>query len=150
MKAMIYNEYGPPEVLELQEIETPVVKDDEVLVRIHAASVNWLDWHFLTGTPILARLMAGLLKPKNKVLGIDLAGKVEALGTNATQFQRGDEVFGSTSDGCFAEYVCVHEDELQPKPANISFEEAAAAGAAAISLCRVFVMLERFSLDKRH
>ncbi|NIS51302.1 MAG: NAD(P)-dependent alcohol dehydrogenase, partial [Phycisphaerae bacterium] len=77
MKAMVYHNYGSPDVLQLQEIEKPVVKDGQVLVKVHAASVNWLDWHFLTGTPFLARLMAGLLKPKNKVLGIDVAGRVE-------------------------------------------------------------------------
>jgi len=75
MKAMVYHDYGSPDVLELQEIEMPAVKDDQVLVRVHAASVNWLDWHFLTGTPFLARMMAGLLKPKHKVLGIDVAGR---------------------------------------------------------------------------
>jgi NADPH:quinone reductase-like Zn-dependent oxidoreductase len=131
MKAMVYNEYGPPEVLELQELEMPALNDDEVLVKVHTASVNWLDWHFLTGTPFLARIMAGLLKPKNNVLGVDLAGQVEVVGSNVVQFKPGDEVFGSTSDGCFAEYVCVHEDEIQPKPTDITFEEAAAAGAAA-------------------
>ena len=106
MKAMVYDEYGSPNVLELHEIEKPAVNDDEVLVKVHAASVNWLDWHFLTGTPFLARIMAGLLKPKNNVLGIELAGKVEAVGANVTEFQMGDEVYGSTSAGCFAEYVC--------------------------------------------
>jgi NADPH:quinone reductase-like Zn-dependent oxidoreductase len=131
MKAMVYHEYGLPEVLQMQEIETPCVRDDELLVNVYAASVNWLDWHFLTGTPFLARMMAGLLKPKNNVLGIDLAGKVEIVGASVKQFQPGDEVFGTTSDGCFAEYVCVHEDEIQPKPTNITSEEAAASGAAA-------------------
>jgi NADPH:quinone reductase-like Zn-dependent oxidoreductase len=82
MKAMVYHDYGSPDVLELSEIEMPVINDDGVLVRVHAASVNWLDWHFLTGTPFLARIMAGLVKPKNKVLGIDLAGQVEAGGAN--------------------------------------------------------------------
>jgi NADPH:quinone reductase-like Zn-dependent oxidoreductase len=132
MKAMVYHEYGSPDVLELQEIEKPVVKDGEVLVRVHAASVNWLDWHFLTGTPFLARLMAGLLKPKHKVLGIDVAGRVEAVGANVKQFQPGDEVFGASSHGCFAEYVCVSEAEVVTKPANMSFEEVAAVPGAAI------------------
>jgi NADPH:quinone reductase-like Zn-dependent oxidoreductase len=131
MKAMVYHEYGLQEVLQMQEIETPTVGEDEVLVKVYSASVNWLDWHFLTGTPFLARVMGGLLKPKNNVLGIDLAGKVEIVGASVKQFRPGDEVFGSTSDGCFAEYVCVHEDEILPKPTNITFEEAAAAGAAA-------------------
>jgi len=132
MKAMVYRRYGSPDVLELQEIEEPVVNDDQVLVRVHAASVNWHDWHFLTGTPFLARVMAGLLKPKNKVLGIDLAGRVEAVGADVRQFQPGDEVFGSSSHGCFAEYVCVSEAEVVTKPANMSFEEVAAVPGAGI------------------
>jgi NADPH:quinone reductase-like Zn-dependent oxidoreductase len=132
MKAIVYHNYGSPDNLELQEIEMPAVKDDQVLVKVHAASVNWHDWHFLTGTPFMARLMAGgLLRPKNRVLGSDVAGRVEALGANVRQFQPGDEVFASVRHGCFAEYVCVSEEELLPKPASISFEEAAAAGAAA-------------------
>ena len=107
MKAMVYRAYGSSANLEFQEIEMPAVKDDEVLVKVHAASVNWLDWHFLTGTPFMARLMAGLLKPRNHVLGIDVAGQVVAVGTNVVHFEPGDEVFGSTSAGCFAEYVSV-------------------------------------------
>lgn len=129
---MVYHDYGSPDVLELQEIEKPVIKNDEVLVKVHAASVNWLDWHFLTGKPFLARIMAGLRKPKNQVLGIDLAGQVEAVGANVTQFQPGDDVFGSTGYGCFAEYVCVSEAEVVMKPSNVTFEEAAAAPGAAI------------------
>ena len=133
MKAVVYHEYGSPDVLKLQEIEIPLIKDDGVLVRVHAAALNWLDWHFLTGTPFLARVMSGLLKPKNKVLGIDMAGQVEAVGANVRQFRPGDEVFGSTGHGCFAEYVGVSGDEVQLKPANITFEAAAAVGAAAFT-----------------
>ena len=93
MKAIVYHEYGSPENLALQDVEMPAIKDDEVLVKVHAASVNWLDWHFLTGTPFMARIMAGgFLKPGNKILGIDLAGRVEAVGTNVSQLQLGDEV----------------------------------------------------------
>lgn len=129
---MIYHAYGSPDVLELREIEKPVVKEDDVLVSVRAASLNWRDWHFLTGTPFLARIMAGLLTPRNKVLGIDLAGRVEAVGRNIARFQPGDEVFGgSDHGGTFAEYVCVREDEVQLKPSNTTFEEAAAVGAAA-------------------
>jgi NADPH:quinone reductase-like Zn-dependent oxidoreductase len=131
MKAMVYHEYGSPDVLELQEIEEPVVNDDQVLVRVQAASVNWLDWHFLTGTPFLARVMAGLRKPKHEVLGIDLVGRVEAVGADVKQSQPGDEVFGSSSHGCFAEYVCVSEAEVVAKPVNMSYEEAAAVPGAA-------------------
>jgi NADPH:quinone reductase-like Zn-dependent oxidoreductase len=132
MKAMAYHEYGSFDSLKLQEADVPVVKDDEVLVKIHAASVNWHDWRFLMGTPLLARIMAGgLLKPKNSVLGSDLAGRVEAVGADVKQFRAGDEVFGSTRYGCFAEYVCVSEHVVVAKPANITFEAAAAVGAAA-------------------
>ena len=133
MKAMVYHDYGSPDNLELQEIEKPAVGDDEVLVKVRAASMNWHDWHFLTGKPFLARIMAGgLLRPKHKILGSDLAGRVEAVGRDVKQFQPGDEVFGSLGNGgAFAEYVCAREEELQPKPATITFEEAAAAGAAA-------------------
>jgi NADPH:quinone reductase-like Zn-dependent oxidoreductase len=136
MKAIVYHNYGSPDNLELGEIEMPAVKDDEVLVKVHAASVNWLDWHFLTGTPFLARLMAGLLKPKNKVLGIDVAGRVEAVGANVTQFQPGDEVFGSSTHGCFAEYVCVSEEGVVTKPANMTFDQVAAVPGAASTALR--------------
>lgn len=132
MKAMIYYEYGSPDRLELDEMKKPVIKDEEVLVEVHASSINWLDWHFLTGTPYLARIMAGLFKPKNKVLGIDFAGRVEEVGSTVTQFNIGDEVFGSTTHGCFAEYVSVSEEEVVSKPTHISFEEAAAVPGAAI------------------
>jgi NADPH:quinone reductase-like Zn-dependent oxidoreductase len=132
MKAMVYHEYGSVDNLELQEVEMPAIKNSEVLVKVQAASVNWHDWHFLTGTPFMARIMAGgFLKPRNKVLGSDVAGRVEAVGPNVKQFQPGDEVFGSTKHGCFAEHVCVSEEELVTKPASITFEEAAAVGAAA-------------------
>jgi NADPH:quinone reductase-like Zn-dependent oxidoreductase len=134
MKAMVYQKYGSPENLKLQEVEMPTVMDDRVLVVVHAASVNWHDWHFLMGTPFMARIMAGgLLKPRNTVLGSDVAGRVETVGADVKQFRPGDEVFGSTSHGCFAEYVCVSEEEVVTKSANVTFEEAAASGAAAFA-----------------
>jgi NADPH:quinone reductase-like Zn-dependent oxidoreductase len=129
MKAMVYQEYGPPEVLQLKEVEKPTPKEDEVLIEVQASSVTPLDWHFLTGTPYIARLMAGLLKPKRQVLGTDVAGTVDAIGANFEQFQPGNEVFGlSFNNGVFAEYLCVPEDQMTmvPKPAGLSFEEAAA------------------------
>ena len=132
MKAMIYHEYGSPDQLDLGEMEKPLIKEDEVLVEVQASSLNWLDWHFLTGTPYLARIMAGVLKPKYKILGIDFAGRVEAVGSTVTQFNIGDDVFGSTSHGCFAEYVGVTEEEVVSKPTNITFGEAAAVPGAAI------------------
>jgi len=135
MKAIVYTKYGPPDVLQLKEVEKPAPRDDEVLIKVHAASVNSWDWDLLRGTPFLARL-GGLLKPKYKILGADIAGRIEAVGRNAKQFQPGDEVFGDIS-GCswggFAEYVCARENALALKPASMKFEEAAAVPAAAIS-----------------
>ena len=108
MKATVYTEYGPPEVLQFKEVEKPTPKDDEVLVEIHASSVNYVDWHLLKGDLFLLRLTTGgFLKPRNKILGDDLAGRVEAVGRNVKQFQPGDELFGMSNGGAFAEYRCV-------------------------------------------
>jgi NADPH:quinone reductase-like Zn-dependent oxidoreductase len=129
MKAIVYTEYGSPDVLRLKEVEKPTPKDDEVLVKVHAASANPLDWHFMRGAPFLARLEGGLQKPKHTRLGADVAGQVEAVGRNVTRFKPGDAVFGEifgSGLGSFAEYVCTREDMLALKPANLSFEEAAA------------------------
>ena len=134
MKAVVYHKYGSPDVLELQEVEKPAVNDDEVLVKIQASTANPADWHMLRGEPFLARLNAGLFKPKNTILGIDIAGRVEAAGKNVTEFKQGDEVFGDCGwGGGFAEYVCVSEKSLALKPSNITFEEAAAAPVAAMT-----------------
>jgi len=137
MKAIVYTKYGPPDVLQLKEIEKPTPSDDEVLVEIQAASVNAYDWHFLSADIFLIRLMGGgLLKPKNTRLGADIAGRVEAVGRNIKQFQPGDEVFGDIGafgNGGFAEYVSVPEKALTLKPANLSFEEAAAVPMAALT-----------------
>ena len=130
MKAIVYTEYGPPEVLRLAEVEKPVPKDDEVLIKIHAASFNALDWRMVRGKPVFARLMiGGLRKPKITRLGIDVAGEVEAVGSGVTQFKPGDAVFG-TCRGAFAEYACATENRLAGKPANVSFEHAAAVPIA--------------------
>ena len=139
MKAIVYTKYGPPDVLDLEEIEKPTPKDDEVLVKVHAASANARDWRLLRADPFLVRLMGGgLLKPKHNTLGSDIAGRVEAVGGNVKQFQPGDEVFGDLSGGGFggggfAEYVCASEDALALKPASLTFEEAAAAPMAAVT-----------------
>ena len=134
MKAIVYEKFGPPDVLRLEEIPKPTPSDDEVLVKIHAASVNYGDYAFLRGEPFFLRLMgAGLQKPKHKILGLDIAGRVEAVGRNVKQFQPGDEVFGESGFGAFAEYVSVTENVLALKPANVSFEEAAAVPVAAIT-----------------
>src|SRR5438874_8077564 len=137
MRAMVYHTYGSPDVLKLEEVQKPVPQDDEVLVQVHATSVNAGDWHLLRAKPFLMRFMGfGLLKPKHTILGSDIAGRVEAVGRNVKQFQPGDEVFGNTAEygfGGFAEYVSVPEEALVLKPANLSFEEAAAVPQAALT-----------------
>src|SRR5256712_2641403 len=131
MKAMVITKYGSPDVLQFEEVEKPTPKDNQVLVRVQAASANPLDWHLMRGEPFIARLMGtGLLKPKSSKVGADVAGRVEAVGKDVTQFKPGDEVFG-TCNGSFAEYACAREDRLALKPANVSFEEAAAIPVAA-------------------
>jgi NADPH:quinone reductase-like Zn-dependent oxidoreductase len=133
MKAIIYTQYGPPDVLQFKEVEKPLPKDDEVLIKLYAASVNILDLGVMGGYTRL--ISGGLLKPKHKVLGSDISGRVEAIGRHVKQFQPGDEVFGAkfSAGGGFAEYVCAIEAKLALKPANISFEEAAAVPIAAIT-----------------
>jgi len=133
MKAIVCTEYGPPEVLQFEEVAKPTPKEDEVLVKVHAASVNYIDWQILRGESFFLRLTTGgLLKPKHKILGDDIAGQVEAVGRNVKQFQPGDEVFGISNFDAFAEYVCVPENALALKPASMTFEEAAAVPEAAI------------------
>ncbi|MGD0166127.1 MAG: NAD(P)-dependent alcohol dehydrogenase [Gaiellaceae bacterium] len=138
MKAIVNSKYGSPDVLKLEEIERPAVDDDSVLIRVRAASVNPYDWHFMRGLPYLFRLMAGLRGPKQTVRGADFAGQVEAVGKNVTAFRPGDEIFGA-SDGAFAEYVRSGEQRLAPKPAQLTFEQAAAvpmAGCTALQALR--------------
>ena len=133
MKAIVYYKYGSPDVLELKEVGKPVPKDDEVLIKVRAASVNAYDWHFVTADIFLIRLMGGgLLKPKSTRLGADVAGRVEAVGRNVKQFQEGDEVFGMVRGG-FAEYACAPENALASKPVNLSFEQSAAVPMAAVT-----------------
>jgi NADPH:quinone reductase-like Zn-dependent oxidoreductase len=128
MKAIVFTKYGSPDVLELREVEKPTPKDDEVLIRVHAASLNDWDWEALHGVPFVNRLMFGLLYPKKQILGSDIAGRIEAVGKNVRQFQPGDEVFGDLSGqwGGFAEYVCARENALALKAPSMTFEEAAA------------------------
>lgn len=132
MKAIVQDKYGPPEVLELRDIDVPVVKDDEVLVRVHAASIHIGDWYGMKGVPYLMRIVFGLRKPRNRIPGTDIAGTVEAVGEGVTQLRPGDEVFGWCK-GAFAEYVSVSADALAPKPANLTFEQAAAVGVSAFA-----------------
>jgi NADPH:quinone reductase-like Zn-dependent oxidoreductase len=133
MKAIIRTQYGSPDVLRFTEVAKPVPKADEVLIKIHAASVNPLDWRFLRAKPFIIRL-GGLREPKHKILGVDIAGHVETVGSSVKQFRPGDEVFGAGKDlGGFADYVCTDEDKLALKPANLTFEEAAAVPVAALT-----------------
>jgi NADPH:quinone reductase-like Zn-dependent oxidoreductase len=132
MKTIVYSNYGSPDVLKCEEIEKPTPGDYEVLIKVCAASVNPVDWHFMRGTPYFLRIPAGLLKPKDRRLGVDVAGQVEAVGRNVTHFKPGDEVFGACR-GAFAEYVCTSELALAMKPDNVTFEQAATACVAALT-----------------
>ena len=133
MKAIVHTKYGPPEVLQLKEVERPTPKDNEVLIKVQAVSLNRSDWEGLTGTPLYARL-GGLLRPRHQILGSDIAGRVETAGRNIRRFQPGDEVFGDILGrmGGFAEYVCARERALALKPASMTFEEVAAIPQAAV------------------
>ena len=153
MKAIVYTHYGSPDVLQLEEVAKPAPKDDEVLIKVYATAANAADWHLLRGKPFLVRLViGGLLKPKHHVLGADVAGRVEAVGKDVTQFQPGDEVFGNLSEsgwGGFAEYVCAREDALVLKPANLTFEEVAAVPTAALTALQACAIKDRFSQGRR-
>ena len=130
MKAIVRERYGPPDVLELRDVEIPTIDDDSILVRVRAAAINAYDWHMMRGRPSLVRIVAGLRKPKSSAMGVDVAGQVEAVGKNVTQFRPGDEVFGSRS-GSLAEYVRgTSQSFLVPKPARLTFEQAAAVPMA--------------------
>jgi NADPH:quinone reductase-like Zn-dependent oxidoreductase len=133
MKAIEYTEYGTADVLRFIEVATPTPKDDEVLIRVRAASINALDWRLMSGKPAIVRmLVGGLRKPKVTRPGVDVAGEVEAVGSNVTRFKPGDAVFG-TCRGTFAEFACAREDKLAMKPANVAFEDAAAVPVAGIT-----------------
>jgi NADPH:quinone reductase-like Zn-dependent oxidoreductase len=134
VKAVVYEKYGSPDVLELREVKTPTPKDDEVPIRIHAVSINDWDWGLLQGTPFMTRVLSGFLRPKKRILGSDIAGRIEALGENVKRFHLGDEVFGDLSGrwGGFAEYVCAPETALALKPPSMTFAEAAAIPQAAM------------------
>ncbi len=132
MRAIVYHRYGSPDVLELAEVEMPTPADGEVLVKVRAASVNPLDWHFMRGAPYFLRLMSGWRRPKVARLGTDVAGQVEAVGRNVTEFKPGDEVFGSCR-GAFAEYACTPESALVRRPGGVTFEQAAAVPVTAFT-----------------
>jgi NADPH:quinone reductase-like Zn-dependent oxidoreductase len=130
MKTIVREKYGPPDILELKEIEVPAIDDDSVLVRVRAAAINAYDWHMMRGKPYLVRMVAGLRKPKSTAMGMDFAGQVEAVGKNVTEFRPGDEVFGSRA-GSLAEYMRAKAKSLVPMPAGLTFEQAAAIPMAA-------------------
>jgi NADPH:quinone reductase-like Zn-dependent oxidoreductase len=134
MKAIVFTKYGTPDALELKEVDKPVPKDDEVLIKVHAVSINDWDWGLLEGSSFVNRLLSGLLRPKKQILGSDIAGQIEAVGKDVEKFQVGDEVFGDLSGewGGFAEYVCAREKALALKPASMTFDEAAAIPQAAM------------------
>ncbi len=137
MKAILWTKYGPPDVLQLEEVEKPIPQDEQVLIEVHASSINAADWRVMRN-PLLVRLVGGgLLKPKDPRIGIDVAGRVEAVGENVKRFRPGDEVFGC-ANGSFAEYVLAKEAYLVMKPANRSFEEAAAVPVAALTALQAF------------
>ena len=136
MKAFIYEKYGAPDVLQLKEVAKPVPSEDEVLVKVQAASVNPCDWHALRGEPFLQRLESGFPYPRHQILGADVAGRVEAIGKDVTQFQPGDEVYGDLywcGFGAFAEYVAVPQKSVALKPVNMTFEEITAVPQAAFT-----------------
>src|SRR5204863_4417994 len=132
MKAIVQTQYGSPNVLQLKDVDAPAVKEDEVLVRVHAAAVNIGDWHLLRGVPYVMRLVAGLRRPRRGIPGLDIAGQVEAIGRNVKQLRPGDEVFGWCK-GAFAEYASAAESNLLPKPANLTPEQSAAVGDSAFT-----------------
>ena len=134
MKAIVYSKYGTADVLEPKDVPKPAPRDDEVLIRVHAVSINDWDWGLLQGVPLANRLENGLFKPKKKILGSDIAGRIETVGKNAKRFKPGDEVYGDLSGswGGFAQYVCARENALAPKPAGMSYIEAAAIPQAAM------------------
>jgi NADPH:quinone reductase-like Zn-dependent oxidoreductase len=136
MKAFVYEKYGPPETLRMAEVDTPAPDADEVLVKVLAVSVNAADWHVLRGKPLFSRATLGLLRPNHQILGVDVAGQVEAVGGEVTRFKAGDQVYANLLDhgyGGFAEYVAAPVEVVSSKPAKLSFEEAAAVPMAAVT-----------------
>jgi len=132
MKAIVYHDYGPPDVLRLEVVDKPLPREDQVLIRIRAAAANPLDWHYIRGTPYVMRMESGFGQPKDPGVGADMAGVVVATGSNVTQFKPGDEVFG-TVNGAFAEYALTTERRIAPKPASLTFEQAAGVPVAALT-----------------
>jgi NADPH:quinone reductase-like Zn-dependent oxidoreductase len=151
MKAVIYSEYGTHDVLELKEVEKPAPKDDEVLIKVCAVSINDWDWQLLQGIPFVNRMTNGLKKPKQQILGSDIAGRIESIGKNVIKFKPGDEVYGDLSGswGGFAEYVCARENALALKPAGMSFEQAAAIPQAAMLAVQGLIDIGKIHSDQK-
>ena len=149
MKAIVQDRYGTADVLELEDIDEPVVGSGDVLLRVHAAGAHIGDWHIMTGLPYMIRIMGyGFRGPKGRVRGIDVAGRVEAVGKDVSQFQPGDELFG-TCNGSFAEYATARKDKVAPKPANLTFEQAATVPTSGFTALQVFATQEGFSRGRR-
>jgi NADPH:quinone reductase-like Zn-dependent oxidoreductase len=152
MKAFTYQKYGPPEALRMGEVDKPAPNANEVLVKVRAVSVNAADWHALRGKPLFSRATLGLLRPKHQLLGVDIAGQVEAVGSGVTRYQPGDEVYANLLDhgyGGFADYVSVPAEVMALKPANLSFEEAAAVPMPRSPPSRASATTERSSPASR-
>eukprot|EP00190_Bangiopsis_sp_CCMP1999_P000709 CAMPEP_0198732768 /NCGR_PEP_ID=MMETSP1475-20131203/39175_1 /TAXON_ID= ORGANISM="Unidentified sp., Strain CCMP1999" /NCGR_SAMPLE_ID=MMETSP1475 /ASSEMBLY_ACC=CAM_ASM_001111 /LENGTH=318 /DNA_ID=CAMNT_0044495937 /DNA_START=228 /DNA_END=1184 /DNA_ORIENTATION=- len=148
MKAFVSSRYGPPNEHQLQEVSRPVPKDDEVLIRVKATSVNPKEWHIIRGDPFFVRLALGLRKPKHEIVGSDVAGIVEQVGKDVTKLNVGDEVFGDIDFGAFAQYACVKKDLVQLKPAGLSFEEAAAVPLAATTALQALRTCGKLQADQ--
>ncbi|MFC1998302.1 NAD(P)-dependent alcohol dehydrogenase [Chloroflexota bacterium] len=133
MRAIVYEKYGPPEVLQLKEVDKPTMKDNEVLIKVHASTVSSLDWKFRSGEVFVARLMSGIRKPRKGILGTEVSGEVESAGKDVTQFKQGDQVFADVKYGGYAEYVACPEQRVVVKPANMSYEEATTISFAGVN-----------------
>jgi len=133
MKAIVCTKYGSPDVLELKDVEKPAIKDNEVLIKVYATTVSSMDWRFRQGKNIIARMMSGLIKPKNSIFGVELAGEIESVGKDVKLFKQGDQVYGATRSGAHAEYICMPEENVAMKPTNMTYEEAAAVPFGAMT-----------------